>query len=433
MSGTRVGLCCGYLDPTRDGVADYTRQLAGRLRRTGLEPLVVTTYEWARAAGEGAIGVTKRWDVRGVAGAARELRRLNLDLIHVQFAPSVFGSSRAVGLLPLFLPGRLPLIVTLHEYGVWSGHRRGDRGRSALWSAAERRGYADRETLLLATRAACLLVPSPEHWDVVRARLRRHAPVTIEVPIGLNVEVATGDPAQARADVRRELGAALDAPVVVFFGFLHPEKALDHLIAAVAAVRVQRPGAQLLLIGGAESHSVPSAAAHQLRRELEQVAAACGMRDQVHFTGYLPAAEVSRLLQAANVAAFPFNAGVTRKSGSMLAALAAGVPVVATAPPGEVRGPTEAGGVLWVPPRDTAALADALGRVLGDRALADRLTAAGRARAASQSWDAIAAVHAEVYARALALHRGGESWTGAGEPSRVRPSIAVEGDADDTG
>ena len=53
-------------------------------------------------------------------------------------------------------------------------------------------------------------------------------------------------------------------------------------------------------------------------------AAACGMRDQVHFTGYLPAAEVSRLLQAADAAAFPFNSGVTRKSGSLLTALAAG-------------------------------------------------------------------------------------------------------------
>jgi hypothetical protein len=175
MSGTRVGLLCGYLDPTRDGVADYTRQLAVHLRPAGVEPLVVTTYEWARAAGEGAVGVTQRWDVRGVAAAARAVRRLNLDLMHVQFAPSVFGSSRAVGLLPLFLPGRVPLIVTLHEYGVWSGHGRGCRGRSALWSAAERRGYADRETLLLAPRAACLLVSSPENLDVLRARFPRHA------------------------------------------------------------------------------------------------------------------------------------------------------------------------------------------------------------------------------------------------------------------
>jgi glycosyltransferase involved in cell wall biosynthesis len=384
-------------------VADYTRLLAGHLRRIGLEPLLVTTHEWAQAVGEGAVGVTERWDVRGVAAAARALRGLNLDLVHVQFAPSVFGSSRAVGVLPLFLAGRVPVIVTLHEYGVWSGRGRGRRVRSALWSAAEGRGYGDRETLLLVPRADCLLVPSPEHLDVLRARFRRHAPVMLEVPIGLNVERASGDPARARAEVRRELGAAPDAPLVVFFGFLHPEKALDRLIAAVAALRAQRPGVQLLLIGGAESHSVPSAAAHQLRRELERVAAECGVLDQVHFIGYLPGAEVSRLLQAADVAVFPFNAGVTRKSGSLLAAFAAGVPVVATSP-GQVGGPSEADGVLRVRPRDTAALCDAVGRVLSDRGLADRLTTAGRMRVAAQSWGAIAAVHAEVYARALSSH-----------------------------
>lgn len=407
MSGTRVGLVCGYLDPMRDGVADYTRRLAVQLRLLGCEPLVVTTHERARLGGQDAVGVTDRWDVRGVVAAALALRRLDVDLVHVQFAPSVFGFSRAVGLLPLFLPRRIPLVVTLHEYGVWSGHGRGRRGRSALWSALEGRGYVDRETLLMAHRAACLLIPAPEHLDVLGVRSPRHAAAALEVPIGLNVEVATGDHAQARADVRTELGAAPDAPLVVFFGFMHPEKALDLLIAAVSDLRVQHPGAQLLLVGGAESHSVSSAAAHRLRGELEQVAAACGVREQVHFTGYLPDTEVSRLLQAADVAAFPFNAGVTRKSSSLLAALAAGVPVVATAAPGEVFAPTEADGVLRVPPRDTGALTDALGMVLDDRALAGRLSSAGRVMAASQSWDAIAAVHADVYARALAVPRRG--------------------------
>jgi glycosyltransferase involved in cell wall biosynthesis/acetyltransferase-like isoleucine patch superfamily enzyme len=416
MRGIRVGLLCGYLDPTRDGVADYTRRLAVHLRLTGLDPLIVTTYEWAHAAGEGVVGVAERWDVRGVAAAARALRRLDLDVLHVQFAPSVFGFDRAVGLLPVFLSRHIPLVVTLHEYGVWSGH---GRGRSVLWSVAERCGYADRETLLLALRAACLLVSSPEQLDVLRARFPRRSPAALEVPIGLNVEAATGDRPQVRADVRRELGVAPDAPVVVFFGFLHPEKALDRLITAVAAIGAHRPGVQLLLIGGAESHSVPSAAAHRLRRELERVAAACGVQDQVHLTGYLPGAEVSRLLQAADVAAFPLNDGVTRKSSSLLAAFAAGVPVVATAPPGVVSGPTEVDGVLRVPPRDTSALTDALERVLSDRALADRLATAGRALAASQGWDAIAAMHAEVYAKALALQPGGGSWTRAARASRV--------------
>jgi hypothetical protein len=140
---------CGYLDPTRDGVADYTRRLAVHLRLAGLEPLVVSTYEWALAAGEGVVGIAERWDVRGVASAARALRRLDPDVLHVQFAPSVFGFARAVGLLPVFLPRRIPLVVTLHEYGVWCGH---GRGRSVLWSVAERCGYADRETLLLVPR-----------------------------------------------------------------------------------------------------------------------------------------------------------------------------------------------------------------------------------------------------------------------------------------
>jgi glycosyltransferase involved in cell wall biosynthesis len=430
MRRTRVGLVCGYLDPRRDGVAAYTRRLASHLATTGFEPVVLTTHELARAD-ERAVGVARRWDFRGVVAAAHAVSRLDIDLVHVQFAPSVFGFSRAVGLLPFFLPVRIPLIVTLHEYGVWSGNGPGRNLRSALWSAVERRGYADRETLLLATRAACVLVPSTEHVDELQARFGHLTPALREVPIGLNVEVATGQRAAFRADVRRALGAAPDAPLVVFFGFLHPEKALDQLIAAVASVRTQQPDVQLLLVGGAVSHSVSSSAAHLLRRKLEQVAGACGMQDQVHFTGYVPDTEVSRLLKAADAAAFPFDAGVTRKSSSVLTAHAAGVPVVATCPLGEVGRANDADGVLWVPPGDAAELSDALRRVLNDRGLAGRLVAAGRIRAANQNWNVITAAHAEIYAEAFAAHRSGES-TGMPEPSRVVPSLAVGGDEDVT-
>ena len=183
----------------------------------------------------------------------------------------------------------------------------------------------------------------------------------------------------------------------------------------------------MLLIGGTESHSVPGAAALELRQQLRQVAAAHGVQDQVHFTGYLPDADISRLLQAADVAAFPLNAGVTRKSSSLLAALAAGLPAVATAPQVTVIGLSEIDGVLWVPPRDTTALSDALARVLSDRALAHRLTVTGRARAATHSWESIAAMHAQVYARTLAFHRAGGSWTARTEPSRVVPQQRLKG------
>jgi glycosyltransferase involved in cell wall biosynthesis len=156
-----------------------------------------------------------------------------------------------------------------------------------------------------------------------------------------------------------------------------------------------------VIAGGGESHSVHAEAADAIRRGLEDSARRHGVEQHVVFTGYLPEDNVSRLLHAADVAVFPFDAGVTAKSGSLLAALAHGVPTIATSPPGVLDRPTEVEGVLRVPPRNAAALADALLLVLSDRDLATRLAAAGRACADRWTWPRIAEFHAQTYAELL--------------------------------
>jgi glycosyltransferase involved in cell wall biosynthesis len=138
-----------------------------------------------------------------------------------------------------------------------------------------------------------------------------------------------------------------------------------------------------------------------MRRSLEDAARRHGVEQHVIFTGYLREDDVSRLLRAADVAVFPFHAGVTAKSGSLLTALAHGVPTIATSAPGALDQPTEVEGVLRVPPRNTAALVDALLLVLSDRALATRLAAAGRAYAHRWTWPKIADYHAQMYAEVL--------------------------------
>ncbi len=390
-------MICGYLDPQRDGVADYTMRLATQLRHVGVEPVLLTSEKCADH-GPNALGATRRWNLIGVLRTAWCLRRLQVDIVHVQFAPSLYHFSRVIGLLPAFLPRSLPLLVTLHEYGVWPQDGRPHAWRSRLWSAVERRNLIGRETLLLVPRARLVLVASEEHLDVLARRFPRTVRPARVVPIGLNVAVQVADREVARAGIRKELGAPPDAPIVAFFGFLHPVKALDRLIQATAALRDCWPDIHLLLTGGAESHSVDEAAAQEIVAGLEQVSRDCGMTDRVHITGYLPDAEISRLLSGADVAALPFLNGVTPKSGSLLAAFAAELPVVATAPPGQLREPTEDAGILRIPPGDTAALTAALRRVLSDRKLAERLRNVGRTIAASHSWDAIAATHAEMYA-----------------------------------
>jgi glycosyltransferase involved in cell wall biosynthesis/acetyltransferase-like isoleucine patch superfamily enzyme len=428
---TKVGLICGYLDRRHDGVADYSLRLAANLKAPDLQPILITTHSWADADADQIVGVTKRWDTLGVVNAARAIRRLNLHLVHVQFAPSVFGFSRAVGVLPLLLPRRTRLVVTLHEYGVETIHGPGQLLRERLWSAVEHLGWIDRETLLLVTRADGLLASSREHLEVLAERFGSRRPPALEVPIGLNVRIEPALNAEARTAVRRDLGAPADAPLVAFFGFFHPVKALDQLVIAVSELRDTWPEVQLLLLGGVESHSVDASAARVLLRQLDEAIAETGMSERVHITGYLADAEISRLLGASDVAAFPFKDGVTSKSGSMLTAFALGVPVIATAPPGQITAPTELDGVIRVPPRDTAALTDALRWVLRDRVLADRLRAAGHTVVARRSWDAIAAAHRQIYAEALTAPTEGwrdkrsQPWQSGSRPARKGSSMSL--------
>jgi glycosyltransferase involved in cell wall biosynthesis len=221
------------------------------------------------------------------------------------------------------------------------------------------------------------------------------------VPIAPNIPVARLDGEDVPSAVRASLGLPPGARLAVFFGFLHPVKGLAGLIEAVAAVRRVVPGLRLVIAGGSESHSVHAGAADAMRQGLEDVARRSGVADAVVFTGYVQEDDVSRLLRAADAAVFPFDAGVTAKSGSLLAALAHGVPTIATSPPGALDRPTEVEGVLRVPPRNTAALVDALLLVLSDRALATRLAAAGRASADRWTWPEIADFHARAYAQVL--------------------------------
>src|SRR3954453_4891704 len=417
MGRLRVGLVCGHFDPARDGVADYTRHLARQLRSTGCESLICTAHRYARTPGEGIVGGTDRWDVPHRLRAVRADLRLSLDVVHVQFAPSAFGFSRAVGLLPLLLPAGTPVVATLHEYGVWTAGGAGGGLRSAAWSAMERQQRADRETLLLTVKADRLLVTAPEHADVVHARFADRRLEVTHVPIAPNIPVARLDGEDVPSAVRASLGlpAATRPPaffgfppprpaaprLAVFFGFLHPVKGLVGLIEAVAAVRRVVPGLRLVVAGGGESHSVHGGAADAMLGSLEDPARRHGVEQHVIFTGYLQEDDVSRLLRAADAAVFPFDAGVTAKSGSLLAALAHGVPTIATSPPGALHRPTEVEGVLRVPPRNTAALVDALLLVPSGRAFATGLAAAGRACADRWTWPKIADFHAHMYAQLL--------------------------------
>jgi glycosyltransferase involved in cell wall biosynthesis len=127
-----------------------------------------------------------------------------------------------------------------------------------------------------------------------------------------------------------------------------------------------------------------------LEAEIERL----GLQDRVELLG--TRTDIPELLANADVFVL-----ATESEGlpmSVLEAMAAGLPVVASAVGGvpEVVRDGETGAL--VPPRDSAALAEALGRIVADPALRDRLGEAGRQRVQSEfSLERFEREHLELY------------------------------------
>jgi glycosyltransferase involved in cell wall biosynthesis len=390
--GPRVLLICGRLDPARDGVGDYVVRLAEALRGRGAQLRILHTGPVPPVPAARSVG--DAWTPLALVRALRAAR--GADVVHVQFAPSMYRFRMGVGLLPLLLGGR-PLVTTLHEYGWWRWER---VLPAACWTVLEALRIADRETGLLAPRSRTVIATNAGHAEAVRRRFARRPPAIDVVPIGANVSVAgEQDRAAAHREVRAALGLAPGAVLLAFFGFVHPVKGVRYLADAVAALRAEGRDVHALVVGGFESLALPRDEADAFESDLRRDIAASGTSAHVHITGFREPEEVSRLLGAADAGVLPFTHGVTAKSGSLLTLLAHGLPTVVTA--GEEREPELADGdrvVVVEAVRDGAALAAGLRRVLDDPALGARIAERGEAWAGTRDWAVIADRHLAVYA-----------------------------------
>lgn len=180
-------------------------------------------------------------------------------------------------------------------------------------------------------------------------------------------------------------------PVVLFIGQLVPRKGYDLLARAMPAVLNAAPEARFVFV----SHNRRGEA------ELRRIAAAGGVADRLEIIGRVSEPEKIRLLHQAAVVAAP-----SRYEGfgiPLIEALAAGAPVVTTdvVAGNEIIDHERTG--LLVPYGDVAALANALTRLLNDRALGEQLATAGRAEVfARYSAERLAVSLEKLYERLIA-------------------------------
>lgn len=172
-------------------------------------------------------------------------------------------------------------------------------------------------------------------------------------------------------------------PTILFLGRHEPRKGLSVLIDAMpdlpADVRLWVAGE------GAETAGLRAATAGNPR---------------IEWLGRITDSEAACRMRGADVFCAPSIHGESF-GVVLLEAMAASTPVVASDLPGYRNVAAPHIQALLVPPGDPAALAEGLRRVLSDRALADRLAAAGDVRAAELSMDRLCERYLELYRSVL--------------------------------
>ncbi len=166
---------------------------------------------------------------------------------------------------------------------------------------------------------------------------------------------------------------------IVFVGRLEKRKGLDYLLRAMSLVCQLRPQARLIVIGAFRPG--------QRRAYLRQIQQ-FGLRHVV-FKGFVSDEEKRQYLQTADIYCWPALGGESQGI-TLLEAMAAGTPVVASDIPASRTMLTDQEAAILVPPKDHVALARALMRIADNPEKGRRMAEAGRQRALDFTWSTIA-------------------------------------------
>ncbi len=283
----------------------------------------------------------------GIVPPEPDLPALRPLLLHAHF-----GRGGALA-LPLARALRIPLVVTFH--GADATKETHYRWRLVPHIYQRRLAALQREAALF----VCVS-------EFVRDRLlaRGFPPEKLEVIYqGVELDDVPPPPPADAAD-----------PYILFVGRFVEKKGIADLLAAQRLLEDRGSSARLMLVGDGPL-------AGGLREE------ARGLQ-RVSFRGWLPNAEVRRLMRGAAAVCVPSVAAGAGDSEGLptviFEAMAAAVPVVATRHAGIAEAVEHGHSGLLVPEGDPPELADALAALIGQSALRTRLGLAARAVAAER-------------------------------------------------
>lgn len=402
-----IAIIAGTYQPDRCGTAHYTAYLRQALVEQGVNSIVLTTGAAAKQINDRTVqGVVTDWGLSQLLPLVRAVKSTSADLLHIQHAAGTYRFQRPIFLLPMLLRVfgyRKPIVTTVHEYGWWEWEPSGIPPQFLEWLKmwGQQQRWWDREDGFLLTRSNAIITTNSQAESVILKRLPHYIDRLHRIAIAANITVAPIDRHQARQELRQRYSWSPDSLVVVFFGFLHPVKGIEYLLSAFRLVVTQYPQARLLLLGGVESLALHKEQAKSYWDQLQALVKELQLSDRISITGYVSSETASHCLSGADLGVLPFNQGVTLKSGSLLALMAHGLPVIATRSTPDDPDLLAQDLLKFVPTRNVAALTQALLNLIQDRSKREQLGDTASKFSARFTWSAIAKQHARIYQQLL--------------------------------
>ncbi|MCX7523151.1 glycosyltransferase [Microbacterium sp. STN6] len=314
-------------------------------------------------------------------GILDDWRRRRPDVVHGHFWMSGLAALTASCTEHLNHGGdRVPVVQTFHALGTVKRRHQG----------ADDTSPAERERVepWVARTVDTVLATCSDEVAELEAMGVDLAKVSV-APCGVDTTLlAPHGPAEARGRVHR----------IAVVGRLVPRKGTDLVIEALAQLTAAgRDDVELVIVGGSGG---ASAAEDPECLRLAALAKAAGVAERVSLRGSLAHDDLPQFFRSCDAVVCapwyePF--GIVP-----LEAMACGVPVIAARVGGLTDSIVDGVTGLHVPPRDPAAIAAALIRILDDAPFARALGKAGRERTERlYTWDRVAQLTEEVYDRLL--------------------------------
>lgn len=381
----RVLFVTGEFPPMQGGVGDYTREIGLALCDLGCEVQVASSTLAGPVSGLAVHPIVERWSWNCWGTLLQLIRRQRPDVVHIQYQAAAYAMHPAINFLPRRLrrvgANRPSSVVTFHDLKV--PYLFPKAGWLRRWVVDE-----------LARSSDAAITTNQEDFE--RLRQVMASPPSL-IPIGSNI--APRLPSGYNRDAVRARWAAGPGDLLLgFFGFINERKGVDTLLQALHLL-TSEPKApanpQLLFIGGQTGASDPTNVGYLAR--IEELIARLGLGARVHWTGYVPAEEVSASFLACDLCVLPYRDGVSFLHGTFHAALVHGMPIVTTQ--SRVTLPELANGenILLVPPEDPQALAGAIRQLASEPDLCHKLGAGSKTLSEQFRWDKIAADTLQLY------------------------------------